>query len=86
MNIYVMNADGSRIIPLTNDGISTAPLCWSPDGQYIAFTVVPKNPNFKAEIYMMKADGTNKRILIDFPSSNEGWPIWARAIEHIRGE
>ncbi len=53
-DIYVMNADGTGIVNLTNtDGQEEAEPSWSPDGTKIAFT------NFSA-IYIMNSDGTGR--------------------------
>jgi Tol biopolymer transport system component len=53
-DIYVMDADGSGIVNLTNtDGQDEAEPSWSPDGTKIAFT------NFNA-IYIMNSDGTGR--------------------------
>lgn len=74
-NIYLMNADGSDVIQLTYDNLSTG-VSWSTDGEYITFVYGDFHPNFKTEIHIMDTNGSRRRTLIDWPDSNEGLPIW----------
>ena len=76
-NIYSMNADGSDIRQLTHDNISGG-ISWSPDGQYMAFSYDSHNPYVKSDIYVMNANGSGRRALVDWEDSNEGVPIWGR--------
>lgn len=76
--IFVMNADGSGVTPLTNNGGGcgsgfTGHPAWSPDGQWIAF-MSQKSGN--AEIYKMRADGSNVIPLTTNPA-NEDTPTWS---------
>lgn len=58
--IYVMNADGSDPVRLTNDAAEDYAPVWSPDGTRIAF-VSRRDGN--DEIYMMNADGSSQTRL-----------------------
>ena len=58
--IYVMNADGTNQINLTNNPASDDEPAFSPDGSQIAF-YSDRDGNF--EIYVMNADGTNQTRL-----------------------
>ena len=71
--IYVMDADGSTPINLTNDpGGNLAPV-WSPDGTRIAFVSYRDgNP----EIYVMGADGSGPQNLTNNPS-NDYLHVWS---------
>ena len=54
--IWVINADGSNRVNLTNhDGDDTRP-CWSPDGAKILFN---SDRNDERELFVMNSDGTN---------------------------
>jgi hypothetical protein len=57
--IYVMNADGSGQINLTNNPADDGVPSWSPDGRRIAFV---SNRDGNLEIYVMNADGSSGQI------------------------
>jgi TolB protein len=67
-DIYVMNADGSNAIRLTNDPSSDFNPDWSPDGSKIAF-VSQRVP--RSGIYVMNADGTGQTWLTE--GNNPAW-------------
>ena len=54
--IYVMNADGTGVVRLTDNSTYDYPVAWSPDGRRILF-VSDRNGN-DFEIYTMNADGS----------------------------
>jgi TolB protein len=58
--IYLMNADGSNPINLTNNPANDLQPVWSPDGQHIAFS---SDRDGHLEIYVMKADGSQQTRL-----------------------
>lgn len=58
--IYVMEADGSNRVRLTNNQVSDDEPVWSPDGQEIAFV---SERDGDLEIFVMNADGSNVRQL-----------------------
>jgi Tol biopolymer transport system component len=85
--IYAMNADGSdqiRISPGGDSEVIAPPAtdafpAWSPDGERIAFDHnIPGN----AEIYVMNADGSDRRPLTDDPAPNGG-PTWSPTGQQI---
>ena len=79
-DIYVMNADGSNPINLTQSperpaGVSS----WSPDGKQIAFTsaeLVVEDNLFHSDIWVMDADGGNPRNLTNHHAQHEA-PDWS---------
>lgn len=81
-DIYVMNADGTDAVQLTDDPAVDARPQWSPDGRSIAFHSTRDRPSSALidntlflEIYTMAVDGSNVRRL----TTNQyfdGHPDW----------
>ena len=69
--IWVMNADGSHIVHLTDPGLFLSDPAWSPDGTQIAFAC--EQPDHSYKICIMNADGSNRRQL---PLPKEPHPCW----------
>jgi TolB protein len=73
IEIYVMNADGTSPINLTNSAAFDGGPAWSPDGTRIAFTTVRDG---NAEIYVMNADGTGLMRLTNNGEEDDS-PAWS---------
>lgn len=71
--IYIMNADGSDMIRLTNRPAPDTYPCWSPDGRRIVFE---SKRDGDSEIYVMNADGTEQIKLTNNPRV-DGYPSWS---------
>jgi WD40 repeat protein len=74
--IYVMNADGSHVVNLTQNQVYDSSPVWSPDGTLIAFISRSEDIHDKDRyLYVMNADGSNRtRVgerLVDTP------PAWS---------
>lgn len=64
-DVFVMNADGSKAVNITNTGLDGQPV-WSPDGKRIAFSRY-KPEERRTQIWLMNADGTSQVQLTDDP-------------------
>ena len=74
-DLYVMDADGGNVQPLTDDAGWDSDPAWSPDGNRIAFK---SDRDGDSDIYVMDADGGNVRQLTDDPGWDE-YPAWSPA-------
>jgi Tol biopolymer transport system component len=79
IDIYVMNADGSNSLRLTNHPAEDKEPAWSPDRRQIAFV---SNRDGAHEIYLMNADGSNQRRLSN-DGATTGSPSWSPDGQHI---
>ncbi|RPH26048.1 MAG: DUF5050 domain-containing protein, partial [Bacteroidales bacterium] len=68
-SIYMMNADGSNLQKLSqlNDVVLSR---WSPDGNKITFTKFFPEKNYRSEIWMMNADGSDQKSITDGQGSS----------------
>ena len=78
-DLYVMDADGSNQIRITNDTEGEARPTWSPDATRIAFWTL-RDGNL--EIYAIDADGSNLTNLTN-DSLNDLQPDWQRRISTL---
>jgi TolB protein len=68
--IYIMNADGSNQINLTNNSAGDINPDWSPDGTQIAFVRFIEGED---TIFLMSANGENQRRLLNITCSHPRW-------------
>lgn len=78
--LYVMDTEGGNQVRLTRDNAVDSTATWSPDGSLIAFasnrdTGPPYNP-YNMDIYVMNADGSHVRRIVDDPEYDVG-PQWS---------
>lgn len=79
-NTYVMDADGSNQIRISETGLQGVP-DWSPDGKQIALAV-SGGGHYEEEIYIMDSDGTNFTRLTTNPT-DDSYPSWSPDSERI---
>jgi len=84
--VYTIEPDGRNLKRVTNRPGNDAHNAWSPDGEWIAFTseaggfkdespIHPYNPQAYGDIYVIRADGTDVRMLTD-DQFEDGTPSW----------
>jgi TolB protein len=71
VNLYLMNPDGSEKRPI-GDTLFIGGAVWSPDGTQIAYM---SNETGSWQIYVMNADGTNKRRITE-GDTDALYPVW----------
>jgi TolB protein len=74
--IYVMNADGTGRVCLTNITADNKYPAWSPDGTKIVFYSKRDCMNDNGEIYIMNADGTNQVRITRSSCTDTGIASW----------
>ena len=83
VDLYVMNADGSGLVRLTETelpGTSQEPR-WSPDGKRIAFRRADPGPQLIDRIYVMNADGTGQtRLTLDAAADYQWSPDGSKIV------
>jgi Tol biopolymer transport system component len=72
--VWTMNADGSGKVRLTAPGKGLNP-CWAPDGKWMTYGRWA-SPQYKADVLVMRADGTGRRDVVHLKSEDED-PAWA---------
>ncbi len=73
--VWVMNADGSQQVDLTQGSIGGPWPSWSPDGTQIALS---NAPGLRFRIYVMDTDGTDARRVTSGPrSADDFFASWA---------
>ena len=73
-DIYVMNADGTERVNLTNREAKDMEPSWSPDGEWIAFL---SRTQGKTDIHRVRSNGTGLSTLSNFPAQMYSRPIWS---------
>jgi Tol biopolymer transport system component len=85
-DIFSIGPDGTGLRRLTSAAGNDSHPAWSPDGQWIVFTSArggfkdeaplhPYNPQPYGEICVMRADGSDLRVLTD-NQFEDGTPTW----------
>jgi TolB protein len=80
--IYLMNADGSNVRPLTPPELGGADPDWSPDGSTLVFTTHCCDPQ-NAELWTIRADGSERTQLTASINLHDVQPSWSPAGDAI---
>lgn len=72
--IYLMNADGTGVTRLTNEGPLNGRPSFSTDGRRIAFS---SSREGRTKIYSMNIDGTDTKRLTNPPQGDDSFPAWS---------
>jgi len=76
-DLYIVNADGSNLVSLTDDAFNDNAPAWSPDGQTIAFTSSERDGNVFQDIYVVSVSGGPIVNLTNLPDSHDYNPDWS---------
>jgi TolB protein len=75
-HLYVMNSDGTNTIELVVGNSGMYSPTWSPDGKQILFNYFKIGGNIPNGFYIMNADGTGRRMVLNEPACED--PNWSR--------
>jgi TolB protein len=70
-DLYVMDADGTHVLRLTDELAEDRYPTWSPNGRFIAFSTGSRYAGWA--IAIIRADGSGRTLL---PGTHEGYPSW----------
>ena len=75
-DVYVMEADGSNVRPLTEAPGAEFDAAWAPDGRWLVYRDSRRGINENDEIYVVRANGSGARNLTRNPATDWG-PEWS---------
>jgi Tol biopolymer transport system component len=76
-DVFAMDVDGSDVVEVAaNPAGSEFDGAWSPDGEWIAYRDSTRGINDNDEIFVVRADGSERRNLTNHPANDWG-PEWS---------
>src|SRR5918995_3317611 len=76
-DVFAMDVDGSNVVTVAGDPAgSEFDGAWSPDGEWIVYRDSTRGINEDDEIYIARADGSQRRNLTSDPANDWG-PDWS---------
>ena len=75
-DVFAMDVDGTNLVTLAGEEGAEFDGAWSPDGQWVAYRDSTRGINEDDEIAVVRADGSDRRILTDDPANDWG-PDWS---------
>src|SRR5262249_29253651 len=60
-HLFTIPPDGSGLTEIPHGSVNPAKSAWSPDGRWIVFSRYPQRLEVRADLYIMRADGTDLR-------------------------
>lgn len=76
-DVFAMDIDGTNLVEVANDPAgSEFDGAWSPDGEWVVYRDSTRGINENDEIYVARADGSQKRNLTNNPANDWG-PDWS---------
>ena len=83
LEIYVMNADGSDVRQVTENGKANFGPFWHPDGEHIIFSSNMDDPKGREfDLYMIRKDGTGLKRITYSPEF-DGFPMFTRDAKRL---
>jgi Tol biopolymer transport system component len=81
-DIYIANADGTKVHRLTRTALPEQNPGWSPDGRWIAFerTIRPGTFDARGRIVIARSDGTGAYVAVTAKSYDPFYPTWRRVV------
>ncbi|HUF46410.1 MAG TPA: hypothetical protein VMM93_01280 [Vicinamibacterales bacterium] len=79
-DVHMLDLTSQAIVRLTSEPSAGAHPAWSPDSAQLAFV---SSRNGRAEVFTMKADGTDQRPLVTMPAGDAVEPRWSPDGRHV---